>query len=125
MRIDSGKEITLVSNDLDAPAAEIAALYKQRWQIELFFKWIKQNLKLRHFLGTNENAVRIQIITALIAYLLLRLAQIGTGLGLGLQAIARLVAKTTFQRRALAELFEPPTNNPQTHDQLKIPFAKI
>ena len=124
VRIDSGKEITLVSNDLAAPAADIAALYKQRWQIELFFKWIKQNLKIRHFLGASENAVRIQIITALIAYLLLRLAQIGTGTGLGLQAIARLVAKTTFQRRPLAELFEPPPDKPQTHDQLKIPFAK-
>ena len=125
VRIDSGREITLLSNDLDAPAAEIAALYKQRWQVELFFKWIKQNLKIRHFLGTSENAVRIQIITALIAYLLLRLAQIGTGTGLGLQAIARLVAKTTFQRRALTDLFEPPPDNPKPHDQLQIPFAKI
>ena len=125
VRIDSGREITLVSNDLNAPAEEIAALYKQRWQIELFFKWIKQNLKIRHFLGTSENAVRIQIVTALIAYLLLRLAQIGTGTGLGLQAIARLVAKTTFQRRALTDLFEPPPDTPQAHDQLQIPFAKI
>lgn len=125
VRIDSGRTITLVSNDLDAPAAEVAALYKQRWQVELFFKWIKQNLKIRHFLGTSENAVRIQIVTALIAYLLLRLAQIGTGTGLGLQAIARLVAKTTFQRRALADLFEPPPDKPQPHDQLQIPFARI
>ena len=123
VRIDSGREITLVSNDLNAPAEEIAALYKQRWQIELFFKWIKQNLKIRHFLGTSENAVRIQIVTALIAYLLLRLAQIGTGTGLGLQAIARLVAKTTFQRRALTDLFEPPPDPPQAHDQLQIPFS--
>ena len=125
VRIDSGREITLLSNDLDAPAAEIAALYKQRWQVELFFKWVKQNLKIRHFLGTTENAVRIQIVTALIAYVLLRLAQIGTRTGLGLQAIARLVAKTTFQRRALTDLFEPPPDKPQPHDQLKIPFAKI
>ena len=125
VRIDSGREITLVSNDLNAPAEEIAALYKQRWQVELFFKWIKQNLKIRHFLGTSENAVRIQIVTALIAYLLLRLAQIATGTGLGLQAIARLVAKTTFQRRALTDLFEPPPDAPQAHDQLQIPFAKI
>ena len=125
VRIDSGRTITLVSNDLDAPAAEVAALYKRRWQVELFFKWIKQNLKIRHFLGTSENAVRIQIVTALIAYLLLRLAQIGTGTRLGLQAIARLVAKTTFQRRALIDLFEPPPDKPQPHDQLKIPFAKI
>ena len=125
VRIDSGRVITLVSNDLNAQAEEIAALYKQRWQIELFFKWIKQNLKIQRFLGTSENAVRIQIVTALIAYLLLRLAQIGTGTGLGLQAIARLVAKTTFQRRALIDLFEPPPDTPQAHDQLKIPFAKI
>ena len=68
--------------------------------------------------------VRIQIVTALIAYLLLRLAQIGTRTGLGLQAIARLVAKTTFQRRALTDLFEPPPDTPQAHHQLKIPFAK-
>ena len=125
VRIDSGREITLLSNDLDAPAAEIAALYKQRWQVELFFKWVKQNLKIRHFLGASENAVRIQIVTALIAYLLLRLAQIGTATRLGLQAIARLVAKTTFQRRALADLFEPPPDEPQSHDQLQIPLAKI
>ena len=125
VRIDSGRQITLVSNDLDAPAAEIAALYKQRWQVELFFKWVKQNLKIRHFLGASENAVRIQIVTALIAYLLLRLAQIGTATRLGLQAIARLVAKTTFQRRALADLFEPPPDEPQSHDQLQIPLAKI
>ncbi len=118
--IDSGAEITLISNDLEAPATEIAALYKQRWQVELFFKWIKQNLKIRHFLGTSENAVRIQILTALIAYLLIRLAQIATRTGLGLQAIARLVAKTTFQRRTLVDLFEPPNPIPKNHDQLEL-----
>lgn len=124
VRIDSGREITLISNDLQAPAARIAALYKQRWQVELFFKWIKQNLKIRHFLGTSENAVRIQILTALIAYLLLRIAQIASGTSLGLQAIARLVAKTTFQRRALADLFDPPTDQPQNYDQLEIQFTR-
>ena len=69
--------------------------------------------------------MRIQIVTALIAYLLLRLAQIGTRTKLGLQDIARLVAKTTFQRRALADLFEPPPDDPKPHDQLQIPFARI
>ena len=122
VRIDSGKEITLLTNDLDAPAEEVAALYKQRWQIELFFKWIKQNLKIRHFLGASENAVRIQILTALIAYLLLRLAQHATGTALTLQAIARLVAKTTFQRRPLAELFDPPPDKPPDTNQLHICF---
>jgi hypothetical protein len=124
-RLTGGRTLTLLSNDLEAPAGEIAALYKQRWQVELFFKWIKQNLKIRHFLGASENAVRIQILTALIAHLLLRLAQLSTRTCLGLQAIARLVAKATFQRRTLAELFEPPPKQAQVHDpQLSIQFAK-
>jgi IS4 transposase len=67
VRIASGKLIRFVTNDLDAPAQEIADLYKCRWQIELFFKWIKQNLKIARFLGTSENAIRIQIFVALIA----------------------------------------------------------
>jgi IS4 transposase len=67
--------LVLVTNDLHAPASTIAALYKERWQIELFFKWIKQNLKIKRFLGESENAVRIQLLTALIAYLLVVLAK--------------------------------------------------
>jgi len=65
----------LVTNDHQRSAAEIAALYKERWQIELFFKWIKQNLKMKSFLGRSENAVKLQIYVALIAFCLLRLFQ--------------------------------------------------
>jgi len=65
--------LVLITNDLRAPAAEIAQLYRQRWGIELFFKWIKQHLKIKKFLGESENAVRIQLLTALIAYLLVAL----------------------------------------------------
>ncbi len=120
---DTGRQIVLVTNDLQAPAAQIAALYKQRWQVELFFKWVKQNLKVRHFLGTSENAVRIQILTALIAYLLLRLAQLATGTALSLQTVARLVAKTTFQRKPLAQLFDPKPDKPPNTPQLEIQLA--
>jgi putative transposase len=67
--------LRLITNDLERPAEEVAALYRQRWQIELFFKWIKQNLKVKRFLGRSENAVRIQLYAALIAFLLLRLFQ--------------------------------------------------
>jgi putative transposase len=56
IRREDEKEIVLISNDLTSPAEEIMALYKQRWQIELFFKWIKQNLKIKRFLGTSEQA---------------------------------------------------------------------
>ena len=75
VRTEAGKVLRILCNDLDASAQEIADLYKRRWAIELFFRWVKQTLKIRHFLGTSENAVRIQIAVALIAYLLLRLAQ--------------------------------------------------
>ncbi len=72
---DTGKVLRILSNDLDASAQEIADLYRRRWAIELFFRWIKQTLKITRFIGTSENAVRIQIAVALIAFLLLRLAQ--------------------------------------------------
>lgn len=107
LRLDTGRELTLLTNDMAAPAEEIAALYKARWQIELFFKWIKQNLRLDRFLGCSRNAAVIQIMAALIAFVLLRLAQIGTAAPLSLQAIQRLVAHTAFARRPLGELLNP------------------
>lgn len=73
VRIETGKVLRILTNDLNATAQEIADLYKRRWAIELFFRWVKQNLKIRKFLGTSENAVRIQIIVALIAFLLLKM----------------------------------------------------
>lgn len=123
VRIDSGREITLLTNDLDAPAAEIARLYKDRWQVELFFKWIKQNLRIAHFLGTSRNAVTIQIMTALIACLLLRLAQIRHAAALPLQALARLMPATILRRAPLASLFRPPPETPPDTRQLEIAYA--
>jgi IS4 transposase len=69
------RPLVLATNDVESPALEIAQLYKDRWQIELFFKWIKQHLRIRHFLGCSENAVKTQILAALITYLLLLLHQ--------------------------------------------------
>jgi hypothetical protein len=74
IRIDSGAVLRLFTNDLDAPASEIAALYKRRWQIELFFRWVKQVLKIGHFFSVSANAVTTQVATALITYLLLHAA---------------------------------------------------
>lgn len=72
-RPDKGTALILATNDLTSPALMIAQRYRERWQIELFFKWIKQHLKLKSFMGRSENAVRIQILTALIAHLLVEL----------------------------------------------------
>jgi len=119
--ISTGREITLISNDLDSPPETIAALYKARWQIELFFKWIKQNLKISHFLGTSRNAVTIQIMAALIAYLLLRIAQHRANATLSLQAIARLVQPLALVRRPITDLFfETPPPPPKLSNQLSM-----
>jgi len=105
--IDTGKRLRIVTNDLDAPAEEIADLYKQRWQIELFFRWIKQTLRIKHFIGVSENAVRIQIAVALIAYLILRLAQAAQKIVHSPIEFARLVRTNLMHRRPIDRLLEP------------------
>ena len=107
VKLDSGKVIRILSNDLDAAAQEIADLYKRRWAIELFFRWVKQTLKIPRFLGTRENAVRIQIAVALIAFLLLRLAQAGQKAVASPLAFARLVRLNLMHRRPLDRLLDP------------------
>jgi len=75
--------------------------YKERWQIELFFKWVKQHLNIKRFLGRSENAVRIQILTALIAYLLLALYKRANGLPNSLWSVLGEIRATLFTRPAL------------------------
>ena len=109
---ETGKMLRILSNDLDAPAEEIAALYKRRWAIELFFRWVKQTLKIRHFVGRSENAMRIQIAVALIAFLLLRLAQAAAAIVASPLAFARLVRANLMHRRSLDRLLAPPQPQP-------------
>lgn len=104
VRIETGKVLRILCNDLDATAQEIADLYKRRWAIELFFRWVKQTLKIRHFLGTSENAVRIQIAVALIAFLLLRLAQTAQNAIESPLAFARLVRANLMHRKRIDRL---------------------
>jgi hypothetical protein len=111
----TGKVLRILSNDLDAPAQEIADLYKRRWAIELFFRWVKQILKITRFLGTSENAVRIQIAVALIAFLLLRLAQATQRTVKSPLTFARLIRANLMHRRPIDRLLEPgprPLSNP-------------
>jgi hypothetical protein len=104
---ETGRILRIVSNDLDASAEELAELYKRRWQIELFFRWIKQTLKIKHFFGTSENAVRIQIAIALIVFLLLRMAHASQTSVKTLLAFTRLVSENLMHRRPLDRLLEP------------------
>jgi IS4 transposase len=116
----SGKVLRILTNDLDAPAQEIAELYKRRWQIELFFRWVKQTLKIKHFIGRSENAVRIQVAVALIAFLLLRLAHAAQRSVPSLLAFARLVRANLMHRRQLDRLLDPPP--PIINDQRQLAF---
>jgi len=118
--IDTGKLLRIVTNDLDAPAEEIADLYRQRWQIELFFRWVKQTLRIRHFVGVSENAVRIQIAVALIAFLVLRLVQMAQKAVQSPLEFARLVRANLMHRRPINALLETRQPIPINSNQMKL-----
>ena len=124
-RREDDKVLVFITNDFDRSAQAIANLYKQRWQIELFFKWIKQNLKIKRFLGTSQNAVQIQVIIAMIAYLLIRLVQQSFPNSLSLQEWARLISANILARKPLAGLAAPPkpTPPPVNNQQLTFNFG--
>jgi len=93
---EKGREIAFITNDFSRSAEQIADLYKRRWQIELFFKWIKQNLKIKRFLAKNPKAIRLQIITALIAYVLLKKLHQKNRITIPLKRIAALTKNYLF-----------------------------
>ncbi len=105
---ESGTVLRVLSNDLDASAEEIADLYRQRWAIELFFRWVKQTLKITRFVGTSENAVRIQIAVALIAFLVLRLAQALQKAIPSPIVFSRLIRANLMHRRSIDNLLKAP-----------------
>ncbi len=107
-----GDTIALLTNDLERPAIEIAALYKARWQIELLFRWIKQHLKIRKFMANNDNAIRLQLLAAMIAYVLLRIAANANRIGIPILRFTELVSRCLFERRDIANIERPPPVNP-------------
>lgn len=100
--------LVLATNDLDASAADIAQLYKERWLVELFFKWNKQHLAIKRFMGRSENAVRTQILTALITFLLLQLYRTTHGLQALSLWIVLCQLRATLLRRAPGKAAPPP-----------------
>ena len=104
VRIQTGKVIRLVTNDLDAPAEEIADLYKQRWQIELFFKWIKQNLRIKAFVGNSTNAVKTQVWIAITTYVLVAIVRKRLNLSASLHTIFQVLSLSLFDRISISQL---------------------
>ena len=105
------KVYTFLTNNLDLPATSIVAIYKDRWQVELFFKWIKQNLKIKSFLGTSKNAVLSQIWVAMIYYLLLAYIKFQTKLKKSLLEFTRIIRETLMLRQNLIDLLSLNSNN--------------
>src|SRR3954453_16271856 len=101
---ESGMVLRLLTNDLDAPAEEIAALYRRRWAIELFFRWVKQLLRIGHFYATSESAVAIQVTVALIPFGLLNLPKAARGAVKTLPQFARLVGAMLMQQTPIDSL---------------------
>ena len=109
---ETGKLYVFITNHLDWPAQTVADIYKSRWEVELFFKWIKQNLKIRSVLGHTINAVATQIFVALCIYLLIAYQKLVSQTGYGLQAVFRLVQLNAFTRKPIADLLCPRTAGP-------------
>jgi hypothetical protein len=99
------RRLAFWTNQWALPASTIAALYRQRWQVELFFRWIKQNLRLRAFYGTTVNAVRIQLWTAMCAYLAVAIIRKRFCLTESMTTVLQIVSVNAFQKVPLAELF--------------------
>jgi IS4 transposase len=128
VRTDNGKILRIVTNDLDAPAQQIADLYKRRWAIELYFRWIKQTLAIRSFIGTSENAIRTQVFIALIVFMLVHLAHTAQTAIASPLIFIRLVRAHLMSRRDIADL-QPvhpaprPKRTPERRDALAVPVA--
>ena len=110
---ETGKKYYFLTNNFKLAAKTIADIYKARWQVELFFKWIKQNLKIKSFVGTSRNAVMTQIWIALCVYLILAFLKFQSGLKKSLQQILRLLQMNLFEKRDLMALLrgDPVDNN--------------
>jgi IS4 transposase len=114
VRPDKSRPLIIATNDLTSSAREIAQQYKERWGIELFFKWIKQHLKIKQFLGRSENAVRIQVLTALISYLLVLLSHQESGTTSSLWLYFCQISASLFQRPSVNEFERRRQENDQS-----------
>jgi len=101
---ETDKALVFLTNNFDLPPLIIAQLYKSRWRVELFFKWIKQNLRIKHFFGTTDNAVKTQVWIAICVYVLVAIVRKELGLELSLSQILQVFSVNVFEQMPLAEL---------------------
>jgi DDE family transposase len=112
-----------LTNNFALPALTIAKLYKYRWQVELFFKWIKQHLRIKAFFGTSENAVKTQIWSAVCVYVLVAIVKKRLGITASLYEILQILSLMLFEKTELLGLFldvPPPVSPPYPDNQLNL-----
>lgn len=116
----TGRFYEFLTNHFRLSATTIAAIYKDRWQVELFFKAIKQNLKIKAFVGTSRNAVLTQIWIAMITYLLLAFARHSAKAGWTVQRIMRVIQLNLFERRSLKNILIPDPPDKKSEPQMRL-----
>jgi hypothetical protein len=116
---DSGKTLVFLTNNTHLPALAIASLYKHRWQVELFFKWIKQHLRIKRFLGTSENAVKTQIWCAVCTYVLIAIVKKELQLTASLYTLLQILSVSVFEKTQISCALQPDTNTTDASDSAK------
>jgi len=120
---ESGKTLVFLTNNMTLSALTIAALYKSRWQVELFFKWVKQHLRIKRFYGTSENAVKTQIWTAVAVYVLVAIVKKQLHLDASLHTLLQILSVTLFEKIPLQQVLIEPArqpNDPANANQLNL-----
>ena len=121
---ETGNHLVFLTNQFTLPAAIICALYKSRWQVELFFKWIKQHLRIKAFYGTSENAVKTQLWIAISVYLLVAIVKKRLDLPGSLYTLLQVISVTLFEKMPISQVLQQKDyTNPQvTHPNQLILF---
>ncbi len=119
---ETGKTLVFITNNTALPALTIAALYKNRWQVELFFKWIKQHLRIKKFFGTSENAVKTQIWSAVATYVLIAIVKQELKLKSSLYTLLQILSVTIFEKIEIYQALQP-TNYKNMEEALPDPLG--
>jgi putative transposase len=121
IRREKGGVFTLITNDLTRSAVEIGALYKQRWAIELLFRWLKQHLKIGKFFGHSPHAIRLQVFAAMIAHALVLIARQSAKSKLPPHRFLECITQYLFERRSVLDIEKPPPINSSKKTNLSNP----